>query len=41
MIRPSSERVTPSPGNQVLKELRQQKIMRQRMERAKNPLPQD
>ena len=37
---PSSQRVTPSPGNQVLKELRRDKVMRQRMERAEQPLPE-
>ena len=41
---PSSQRTNQtmqlSPGRQVLEELRQQKVVRQRMERAKNPMPQ-
>lgn len=36
---PSSQRVSLSPGQQLLKELREQKVMKERMQRARNPLP--
>lgn len=39
MIRPSSERVTLSPGNKVLRELRRDKVRRQAAEKVINPLP--
>jgi hypothetical protein len=39
MIRPSSERVSLSPGNHVLKELRQDNVRRQAAEKVINPMP--